>query len=108
MSQSKLVWQSMDLAATKFTYRHPLVENAEVSLVPLSRLAGLMRAGVNLVEIPPGRQAFAHHRHHVEEEWVYVLSGTATVRLDDETHELAAGGFEAFIPGGAAHSISNA
>ena len=107
MSTPKPVWTAEEIAATEFTFRHPLQDDAEVVLCGLSRLTGMTRSGVNLARIAPGRQAFPLHRHHVEEEWVFVISGTAEVRLDDTRHVLAAGGFAAFAPGGPAHAVRN-
>lgn len=106
--ERKLVWTAEELAATSFRFLHPLDDNAEAVLTPISRIAQLERAGVNLVRVPPGRRAFPVHRHHVEEEWVYVLAGIAEVRLDDLRHRLGPGAFVAFPPGGPAHAVENA
>ena len=103
----KLVWTAGELADAGFRFRHPLDDEAEAVLTPLSRFTGLQRAGVNLVRVSPGRRAFPAHRHHVEEEWVFVLSGTAAVRIGAEVHPLAPGGFAAFPPGGPAHAVEN-
>jgi uncharacterized cupin superfamily protein len=103
----KLVWTGEELSKATFRYRHPLDDEAEVALTPLSRVARLERAGVNLVRVPPGRRAFPAHRHHLEEEWVFVISGTAEVRLDDTMHRLGPGGFVAFPPGGPVHAVRN-
>lgn len=105
--ERKLVWTAEEVGAAAFRFLHPLDDGAEVFLAPLSRVAGLERAGVNLVRVPPGRRAFPLHRHHVEEEWVYVVSGTAEVRLDADRHRLGPGGFVVFPPGGAAHAVEN-
>jgi uncharacterized cupin superfamily protein len=103
----KLVWTAEEISAAGFRFSHPLDDGAEVLLTPLSRIGGLERAGVNMVCVPPGRRAFPLHRHHVEEEWVYVISGTADVRLDAERHRLGPGGFAVFPPGGPAHAVEN-
>ena len=105
--ERKLVWTAEEIGASAFRFLHPLDDGAEVFLAPLSRITGLERAGVNLVRVPPGRRAFPLHRHHVEEEWVYVLSGSAEVRLDAERHRLGPGGFAVFPPGGPAHAVEN-
>ena len=96
-----------EIAARGFRFGHPLEEEAEVTIVPLSRLAGFARTGVNLVRIAPGRKAFPLHRHMAEEEWTYVLAGEAEVTLGDEVHRLGPGGFVAFPPGGPAHQVEN-
>jgi uncharacterized cupin superfamily protein len=103
----KLVWTAEELAATSFRFCHPLDDGAEAVLTPISRIARLERAGVNLVRVPPGRRAFPVHRHHVEEEWVFILSGTAEITLDAAHHRLGPGAFVAFPPGGPAHAVAN-
>lgn len=103
----RTVWPAGEIAALGFDYAHPLDERARTRIVSLSRLAGLARAGLNLVRVAPGDRAFPFHRHHREEEWVYVLEGAATVRLGSDAHALGPGGFVAFPPGGPAHCVEN-
>lgn len=107
MSGPRTVWTAEETAAAGFDYRHPLDEGARVWIAALSRMSGLARTGVNLIRVAPGARAFPRHRHHVEEEWVFVLEGTATVRIGDAEHRLAPGGFAAFAPGGPAHCVEN-
>ncbi|MEO0623428.1 MAG: cupin domain-containing protein [Pseudomonadota bacterium] len=97
-----------DIAGGAFGFRHPLAPETGCTMAVMSRRAGLSTVAVNLVRIAPGRQAFPAHRHHAEEEWVYVVSGTADVSLDGTWHRLDAGGFAAFLPGGPAHAVRNA
>jgi quercetin dioxygenase-like cupin family protein len=52
----------------------------------------------------PGPPAHVHDRLH---DMFYVLDGTLTVRLGDETVELAAGSFVC-VPPGVVHTFSNA
>ncbi len=104
----KTVWTGDELASMAFRYEHPLGENTEVHMVSLARLTGLMRTGVNLVTVAPGKSAFPAHAHMNEEEWTFVVAGEATVRLGEETHVLGPGGFVAFWPGGPAHQVTNA
>ena len=103
-----LLLSAEEVAARGFRFGHPLEEEAEVTMTPLSRLTGLARAGVNLVRVAPGRKAFPLHRHMVEEEWTYVLSGEAEVTLGDAVHRLGAGAFVAFPAGGPPHQVRNA
>ena len=74
----------------------------------LSRLAGLEHAGVTLTRLAPGKVAFPLHRHHGEEEWIYILSGTGELTLGDEVSTLGAGDFAGFPAGGPAHKLRNA
>ena len=108
MSAPRLVLDADAIAAAGFRFGHPLEEEAEVTMTPLSRLAGLERAGVNLVRVAPGRKAFPLHRHLVEEEWTFVIAGEAEVTLGDAVHRLGPGGFVAFPAGGPAHQVVNA
>ena len=55
----------------------------------LSRQVGLERAGVSLIRVPPGKESFVYHRHNVEEEWAFVLSGAGVVDIGAETFALA-------------------
>ncbi|MGF1466857.1 MAG: cupin domain-containing protein [Sandaracinaceae bacterium] len=72
-----------------------------------SRRAGLERTGVTLARLSPGKAAFPVHRHHAEEDWVYVLEGSVEVRLGDVVREVGPGSFVAFVPGGPAHQLHN-
>lgn len=64
--------------------------------------------GVSMFEctIPPGARVPVPH-HHVEvEEVVYGLSGTLTMRVGDEVHELRAGD-SVVVPKGVIHHFDN-
>ena len=43
---------------------------------------GLTDFGVNLVELPPGTWSSQRHWHSHEDEFVYILEGTATLVTD--------------------------
>lgn len=69
---------------------------------------GAKSIGCSLIEIEPGRQAFPHHFHCANEETVYVLEGSGTVRIGADSVEIAAGDYIAFPVGPEhAHSIRN-
>jgi uncharacterized cupin superfamily protein len=65
--------------------------------------AGLTRMGVWLRTVQPGDAGTARHFHTAEEEWAYVLSGQATVRIGPHRIEVRAGSFAGFPPGPAPH-----
>ena len=93
--------------ALAFRFRHPLGQGgSEIVMTMLGRAAGLTRVGVNLGRVPPGKEAFVYHRHHAEEEWVYILEGEALSDIEDETHTVGPGDFIAY-PVGVAHSLKN-
>lgn len=47
--------------------------------------------GVDVTEIPPGKNSSHFHFHSSKEEFFYVLSGRCRLRLGDKTHELRPG-----------------
>jgi uncharacterized cupin superfamily protein len=55
--------------------------------------------GVQIEELPPGRQTSPAHYHMLEEEHAFVLEGACTLRLGDERHELRAGDYVCFPAG---------
>jgi uncharacterized cupin superfamily protein len=90
-----------------FRFRHPLNPNSGALFFRLSRPAGLQRAHVNLLRVPPGKEAFILHRHTVQEEWSYIVEGEATAQIGEEKIAVTAGDFIAFPLNGKAHSIVN-
>ena len=56
--------------------------------------------------VPPGFPGPPPHRHRHMHDMFYVLEGTLTMRLGDDTLELEAGGF-ACVPPGVVHTFSN-
>jgi hypothetical protein len=54
-------------------------------------LLGFRRLGCSLTVVPPGKQAWPFHRHHVADELFYIVSGSGTVRLDDQSLAVRAG-----------------
>lgn len=69
---------------------------------------GLTDFGVNLVELPPGGVSALRHWHSHEDEFVYILTGTATLVTDEGAQPLSPGlaaGFPKGVPNG--HQIRN-
>ena len=50
----------------------------------LGEAAGGDQLGCSLYEIPPGKRSWPYHYHTANEEALFVLSGTGTVRCDGE------------------------
>lgn len=86
---------------------HPHNEHSEIYLTRLSDPTGLTHLGISLARIPAGRESFALHRHTIQEEWIYVVSGRGHVRLDDQEVPIEAGDFVGFPAGGPAHLVRN-
>ena len=52
----------------------------------LGKSVGSERLYVNLDIIPPGAFSATYHSHSCQEEFFYILSGTGTLRLNDEMY----------------------
>src|SRR5687767_15561710 len=57
------------------------------------------RLSCGLWELPPGKKSFPFHLHHLTEEALYVVSGSAKVRSKDGLTEISAGDWVGFPPG---------
>ncbi len=70
---------------------------------------GAKKLGYNITAVPPGKTAFPFHNHHVNEEMVFVLSGSGEIRIGDAIYQLRVGDVVALPPGGSetAHQIVN-
>lgn len=101
------VIRAAEAAANSRPFRHPWNPSSELHFGSLGRAAGLERTGLNLIRIPPGKESFTLHAHLHEEEWLYVLSGRATVESGEAVHELAAGDFIAFPTPSEPHLLRN-
>lgn len=51
--------------------------------------------GCSLYELPSGAESWPYHYHTANEEAIYVLDGTGTLRLDGDMHSLSAGDYVA-------------
>lgn len=60
-----------------------------------------------LWELPPGKKSFPFHMHHVTEEAMFVLSGTAKVRTAEGLTPIGPGDYVSFPPGEGAHQLIN-
>lgn len=73
----------------------------------LGDVTGLTGFGFHIIEVEPGFETTEHHCHHHEDECVYVLEGSATAFIGEETFEISDGDFIGYRKGGLAHSIKN-
>jgi uncharacterized cupin superfamily protein len=72
----------------------------------LGRAGGSVKAGLNHVTLPAGRDGAPPHCHSLEEELFYVLAGAGELRLGDDRHALRSGDVFARPPGtGVSHSL---
>jgi uncharacterized cupin superfamily protein len=91
----------------EFPFRHPLNPKSEIHMRSLSALAGLQRLGLHVGRVPPGKESFVYHYHHVHEEFVYILSGRGIAEIGDEHFEVGPGDVMAFTAPSAGHHLSN-
>ncbi len=68
---------------------------------------GIEKFGVNLTQLAPGAQSSLFHLHTKQEEFIYILSGSPTLVLEDEEIELSPGMCAGFKPGKGAHQLVN-
>jgi uncharacterized cupin superfamily protein len=94
-------------AADEAPFRHPLNPLSEVRGVMLGRRTGLEKCGVNLLRVAPGKESFVHHVHLIDEEWLYVVSGTGELRIGEERFAVGPGDFAGFPPATLAHHLRN-
>jgi uncharacterized cupin superfamily protein len=86
---------------------HPLNARAKRRTLSLGDETGLSQCAVHLNIVAPGDESTESHVHEFVDEFVYILSGNATVLLGDAEHEVGAGDFIAFPARGPAHWMKN-
>ena len=75
---------------------------------PLGDLFGLTNFGVNLTTIAPGGISALRHAHSTQDEFVYIISGAATLITNGGKTQLSAGMCAGFKAGSNdAHQIAN-
>lgn len=86
---------------------HFLNDNAKRQVKSLGDETGLTGLGFHIVTVEPGYETTEHHLHYHEDECVYVLDGTATAYIGEDTHQIGPGDFIGYRKGGHPHSIKN-
>jgi uncharacterized cupin superfamily protein len=99
--------RAADIAAHAQQFSHPWNPNSEMHGTQLARSVGLKRTGVNFMRVPAGRESYVYHSHQCEEEWIYVLEGSAIALIDDVEYPVAAGDFIGFPAPSLAHLLRN-
>ena len=82
-------------------------EKFAVKFGRVAPLVGLAALGCAVHVVPPGKRAFPFHRHHVNDEMFFILSGAGQYRLGDKIYPLRPGDFVGAPAGGDAHQIVN-
>lgn len=88
-------------------FQHPLNAAAKRRTLSLGDATGLTGIGVHLNFIAPGDETTELHSHECLDEFIYILSGTGTLYLDDAEYELEPGDFVGFPARGPAHAMKN-
>jgi uncharacterized cupin superfamily protein len=75
---------------------------------PVGKILGLLKIGIHIETIPPGRRTSWPHAESTEEEFAYVIEGNPQAWIDGNMFELYPGDFVAFPAGtGIAHTFIN-
>ena len=81
----------------------------EARIAPIAAPLGATKLGCRLTVVPPGKKAFPHHVHHVNDELFVILSGEATLRFGAEQYPVSSGDVIVCPAGGVdkAHQLIN-
>ena len=86
---------------------HFLNDDAQRINKSLGDLTGLTGFGFHIIEVPPGKQSTEMHRHHHEDECVFILEGEGDAVIGDEARAIGPGDFIGYRAGGEAHTLVN-
>jgi uncharacterized cupin superfamily protein len=103
----KPLWRAAEIASAARPFTQKLNPNSLFRAAGISRLAGMSRAHVSLVRLPPGKDSFAYHAHMLEEEWIYILAGRAIAEIDGKSAEVGPGDFMGFATPSVPHLLRN-
>jgi len=106
--QPRSLMRAEQIAAAKETRAvHPLNTRSEIFIRSLSESVGMSRVGVHVSRVPPGKESFAYHTHHYEEEFLYILSGRGMADIDGREVEVGPGDFLGFSAPSVGHNLRN-
>lgn len=88
-------------------HRHQFNDNAIRHTRSLGDILGLTDIGVHLVRLEKDHDSTQFHFHHIDEEFVFILSGRGIAEIGDTTREIAAGDFMAFGRNSLPHNMHN-
>jgi len=108
MDARKLILKAKEIEGMEGERRiHFLNPNADRIRKSLGDAIGLNNIGVHLIYVEPGKDSTEYHKHHYEEECIYVLSGEGTLIIEGESFQFEKGDFVGFPANMAAHSLKN-
>lgn len=88
VNENELDWEE-DSHGQRFSYRRKALATA----------ANAENLGCSLYVVPPGKRPFPYHYHTANEEAIFVLSGSGSLRTREETLEITAGDYVALPVG---------
>jgi len=74
---------------------------------PLGDVFGIKDFAVNLTRLIPGAVSALHHRHSLQDEFIYIVEGHPTLFVDAGEMQLAPGMVAGFSAAGTAHHLEN-
>lgn len=84
------------------------VDNDGCRYKRVARAAGGSRLGCSLAEVPPGQSPSRYHYHAANEESMYVLEGSGTLRTPEDEQDVREGDYVTFPTGEeGAHTVTN-
>ena len=86
---------------------HFLNPNATPLNKSLGDAVGMSQLGFHMISVEAGKETTEYHKHHYEEEAVYVLSGTATLIIEGDSYSIGKGDFIGLPHNEVAHTIIN-
>ncbi len=107
MSETYLIKADAIAAMEGVQKTHFLNPNARRVNKSLGDAVGLTGFGFHIIEVQPGCETTEFHKHHHEDECVFVLEGHATAQIGEVEVPIGPGDFIGYRKGGAAHTIVN-
>lgn len=95
-------------AAEAFDFQHPVEPRSLRYIRSLHTATGLSRQAVRWAQVRAGSLTTAFHTHDRTEEWVYILEGSAELRVGNERQAVGAGDFIGHRAGSAPHCMEAA
>lgn len=86
---------------------HKFNDNAIRNSKSLGNLVGLTSLGIHMVRVEPNEETTEHHNHEFSDEFIYILSGEATLTIGEESSIIGPGDFIGFPMNGPTHSMKN-
>jgi uncharacterized cupin superfamily protein len=103
----KLVRGTEIAAMQERGHQHQFNANAIRLTRTLGILAELTDIGIHLIRLRPGNDSTQFHHHDSDEEFIYVLEGTASASIGDSQFQVSAGDFMGFPTPSPGHSLHN-